>query len=66
MNDSSPVLTGWAMIAKYLHVHEQTAMKMFREDDLPVGKVNGNVVTTVHILERWVIKRVKLTKYKKK
>ena len=55
----SPVLSGWDDIAKYLQVNDRTAMEWERSAGLPVARVNGYVLTTTGLVERWIIKNLR-------
>ena len=58
--DESPIVTGWSAVATHLKIHEETARKLHDENGLPVSKIGGQIMTTTHLLERWVVKHVKV------
>jgi len=48
------ILDRWGLIAEYLRVHEKTAMRYFKEKDLPVSRdPAGHPVTTKQDLDEW-------------
>ena len=62
----TPVLSGWNEIASWLKVHPQTAMGWERDAELPIARINGYVLTTTGLLERWVIKNLNTQRRLKK
>ena len=50
-------LTGWKAIAKYLGVHEETAMRWAKEEGMPVFDAPGGLKVAIsELLDRWLIK----------
>ncbi|MDA8103907.1 MAG: helix-turn-helix domain-containing protein [Nitrospiraceae bacterium] len=54
-----PVLTGWKMVAEYLNVHEQTAMKWGKKHGLPFAKIDGQILTTKNAVQVWILENIK-------
>jgi len=48
------ILTGWKEIAKYLGCTVKTAMRLRRDEGLPVKRKGGNVRATRDGVDRWV------------
>lgn len=56
-NMAQPWLTGWKEIARYLGVHEQTAIKWWKHDGMPVFNTPGGLKAAIpELLDRWLIK----------
>jgi hypothetical protein len=60
---ADPWLTGWKEIAKYLGIHEETAMRWAKEEGMPVFDRHGGLKAAIpELLDLWLIEFTKTTK----